>query len=136
MTAGQWPSHRAKNASAHEWQLSSNLRVTNRTWQHAKMGARVAIESGPRDFPLDDEPAPSGRAPGTRATDGYAAQIVKSTDGGETWTSLFTDTGNFYFNEIDCFDGEGPPPACLESMPRRARTHTCTHAQSRRERLR
>ena len=32
------------------------------------------------------------------------AQIVKTTDGGETWTSVFEDEGNFYLNGIDCLD--------------------------------
>lgn len=36
------------------------------------------------------------------AADGYAAQIVKTTDGGETWESQFFQNGSFYFNEIDC----------------------------------
>jgi len=35
---------------------------------------------------------------------GWKAQIVKTSDGGKTWTSLFYDEGNFYFNEIDCAD--------------------------------
>jgi len=33
---------------------------------------------------------------------GWKAQIVKTTDGGVTWTSLFFDEGNFYFNQITC----------------------------------
>jgi len=37
---------------------------------------------------------------------GWKAQIVKTTDGGVTWTSLFFDEGNFYFNQIDCADSE------------------------------
>jgi len=34
--------------------------------------------------------------------DGYKAQISKSTDGGKTWTSVFSENGTFYFNGIDC----------------------------------
>jgi photosystem II stability/assembly factor-like uncharacterized protein len=35
-------------------------------------------------------------------------QIVKSTDGGATWTSQFFNNGtlNLYFNGIDCYDAE------------------------------
>jgi len=33
---------------------------------------------------------------------GYAAAISKTADGGKTWTTVFNDTGNFYFNDIDC----------------------------------
>lgn len=32
----------------------------------------------------------------------YSAQIAKTTDGGATWTSQFSQNGTFYFNEIDC----------------------------------
>ncbi len=35
----------------------------------------------------------------------YKAQIVKSSDGGNTWTSQFySDSLNLYFNGIDCYD--------------------------------
>eukprot|EP00039_Didymoeca_costata_P017967 m.331551 g.331551 ORF g.331551 m.331551 type:complete len:417 (-) comp16753_c0_seq1:51-1301(-) len=33
---------------------------------------------------------------------GYAAEILKTVDGGQTWQSLFSKNGSFYFNEIDC----------------------------------
>lgn len=41
-------------------------------------------------------------APQQDAADGYVAQIVKTVDGGATWTSVFQENGTFYFNEIDC----------------------------------
>jgi len=33
---------------------------------------------------------------------GYKAQIVKTTDGGKTWTTVFAQNNTFYFNGIDC----------------------------------
>ena len=33
---------------------------------------------------------------------GYKAQLVKTTDGGNTWTTLFAQNDTFYFNGIDC----------------------------------
>jgi hypothetical protein len=36
--------------------------------------------------------------------DGYVAFISKTTDGGRTWTRVFYQTTNFYFNGIDCSD--------------------------------
>ncbi|EGD79233.1 hypothetical protein PTSG_09954 [Salpingoeca rosetta] len=33
---------------------------------------------------------------------GYKAQIVKTTDGGNTWSTLFAQNDTFYFNGIDC----------------------------------
>ena len=32
----------------------------------------------------------------------YTAAIVKTTDGGKTWTTLFQDESSYYFNAIDC----------------------------------
>ena len=34
----------------------------------------------------------------------FVAEIAKSTDGGKTWSNVFEDVGNFYFNGIDCLD--------------------------------
>jgi len=96
MTAGQWPEH--SNASSREVQLSSNLRVTNRSWG-GQFGSRIGVETGARAHPIVEAGAPPPPPP-----TGYAAQIVKSTDGGNTWTTLMTDMDNFYFNEINCFD--------------------------------
>ena len=45
-------------------------------------------------------PAPKAGA----STDGYAAQIFRTTDGGKTFKSVFEDTGNFYLNGIECTD--------------------------------
>lgn len=43
--------------------------------------------------------------PDSVATNGtYTAELWKSTDGGSTWKNLLTDEGNFYFNDIHCFD--------------------------------
>ena len=106
MTAGQWPEH--SNASSREVQLSSNLRVTNRSWG-GQFGSRIGVETGARAHPIVEAGAPPPPPP-----TGYAAQIVKSTDGGNTWTTLMTDMDNFYFNEINCFDG-----ACLPRPPPR-----------------
>jgi photosystem II stability/assembly factor-like uncharacterized protein len=39
-------------------------------------------------------------------TDGYAAQIVKTSDGGKTWETQFAQNGTFYFNGIDCTSTE------------------------------
>jgi hypothetical protein len=41
----------------------------------------------------------SAAAPST-----WEAQIAKTTDGGKTWSTVFTKVGAFYFNEIECTD--------------------------------
>jgi len=33
---------------------------------------------------------------------GYAASVIKTSDGGQTWTKVYEDLGNFYTNAIDC----------------------------------
>jgi len=33
---------------------------------------------------------------------GYLAQLLKTVDGGKTWTSQFESSGLFYFNQIGC----------------------------------
>lgn len=38
------------------------------------------------------------------APEGYVAGIAKTTDGGKTWTTVFSKMGEFYFNGIDCWD--------------------------------
>jgi photosystem II stability/assembly factor-like uncharacterized protein len=40
---------------------------------------------------------------------GYSAAITKSTDGGKTWTSVYVDNTDFYFNEISCWS----PTLCV-----------------------
>jgi len=72
-------------------ELTSQLRVV-----HAPDGSRK-MEVGPIASPIhtnDDPPT----------NNSYNAELLKSTDGGKTWESLFFDEGNFYFNDIDCFD--------------------------------
>eukprot|EP00658_Telonema_sp_P-2_P047261 TRINITY_DN3588_c0_g1_i2.p1 TRINITY_DN3588_c0_g1~~TRINITY_DN3588_c0_g1_i2.p1 ORF type:complete len:358 (-),score=103.60 TRINITY_DN3588_c0_g1_i2:91-1164(-) len=84
-TAGQWPASPSPSPSS-VVHLSRNLRVIL-----DRDGASHKWELGP--------------ANGTAANNGtYTAEIWKSVDGGKNWTNLFADSGNFYFNDIDCFD--------------------------------
>jgi hypothetical protein len=39
-------------------------------------------------------------------SNGYIAEISKTSDGGKTWSTVYNNTGNFYFNAIDCWDTE------------------------------
>jgi photosystem II stability/assembly factor-like uncharacterized protein len=49
---------------------------------------------------------------------GYSAEIARTTDGGKTWATVFSNFGAFYFNGIECAsaqdccavaEDEGPP---------------------------
>lgn len=52
-------------------------------------------ELGPLKFNANDDPP-------TNYT--YTAELWKSVDGGKTWKNLIADQGNYYFNDIHCFD--------------------------------
>lgn len=39
--------------------------------------------------------------------DGYAAQLARTTDGGKTWATVFSDFGDYYFNGIGEEEGAG-----------------------------
>eukprot|EP00054_Salpingoeca_dolichothecata_P031384 m.263347 g.263347 ORF g.263347 m.263347 type:complete len:503 (+) comp26885_c0_seq1:88-1596(+) len=55
------------------------------------------------EFQNADGSFPRSYTPPTKPqTDGYAAQITKTTDGGQTWKTVFAENGTFYFNEISC----------------------------------
>jgi len=85
ISAGMWGSTEPKNASvAHE--LSAHINVH---------------KNGKKSF--------SKRV--LAPTPGWIAQIVKTKDGGQTWTSSFVDEGNMYFNGISC----GSETSCCAS---------------------
>jgi hypothetical protein len=82
-TAGTWPS--ASQPRDDLFEMSSNLRVLR-----SKSG-EVNYELGPN---MNIEPA----------NNSYIAELWKSADGGKTWKNLINDFGNYYFNDIHCFD--------------------------------
>jgi len=93
VTAGMWPS--ASAAPAHTRGLTANLRVARHDFGAvAGGGSLVSLEQGVL-APL---------ANNANNASGYTGELWKSSDGGKTWKSLVSDEGNFYFNEIDCFD--------------------------------
>lgn len=80
ISAGMWPSN-ISSTDADEIALSSRLSVNKKT--------------GKRSL------KPLTAAAGAQV-DGWIGQIARTSDAGKTWTSLFVDTGNLYFNQIDC----------------------------------
>jgi len=87
LTAGRWPSSdKTASEPTAVRELSRNLRVHS-----GKSGATRFGTVGGVAVPKDD-------------VSGYTAELWKSIDGGETWTSMISDEGNFYFNDIHCVD--------------------------------
>ena len=59
-----------------------------------KLSARVHLKQFGADF----------KASKANSVSGYPGAISKTTDAGATWTQVFDSEGQFYFNEINCFD--------------------------------
>jgi photosystem II stability/assembly factor-like uncharacterized protein len=91
LSAGQWPS--SKRGSVQRADGSSHVEIT----QNLRI---ISGQDGSRRMEL----GPVARSNDHPANETYNAELLKSTDGGNTWTSLFSDEGNFYFNDIDCID--------------------------------
>jgi len=91
MSAGFWPD--SSPAPEGSKRLSKRLTLS-------EQGIKV-------NSPLTDKPVVSGPAADddAGAPTGYTAQVVKTTDGGETWTSVFNPPNpNYYLNGISCWN--------------------------------
>jgi photosystem II stability/assembly factor-like uncharacterized protein len=87
-TAGQWPSKSNSSSSpvSEMYELTSRLRVVR------KLDNKYAYEVGAKSEVTNNDNTT------------YTAELWKSTDGGKTWKNLIADKGNYYFNDIHCFD--------------------------------
>lgn len=82
VTAGNWPEAPSPSPSPQYKRVSQRLRINLETYKYERVESPgVAASNG---------------------TDGYNAVILKTADAGKTWTKQFQDSGNFYFNEVDC----------------------------------
>jgi len=64
---------------------------------------REAVANDTTVFEEEEEVvAESAEGVGVIPPPGWNAQIVKSTDGGQTWVSQYWNTSYFYFNQITC----------------------------------
>ena len=84
VTGGAWPgvAHGGRYSKGDAYfHLSQDIRIKVESGTMEKMMERPAI--------MDDDT-------------GYSAVIAATRDGGKTWELQFNDTGNFYFNQIDC----------------------------------
>jgi photosystem II stability/assembly factor-like uncharacterized protein len=90
-TAGSWPSDNTERivqqGSKKIHRMAQHLRLV-----HDEDTDEQKFEMGAEERSSNDDPA------------GYVAELWKSTDGGDTWTNLITDEGNYYFNDVHCID--------------------------------
>jgi hypothetical protein len=96
VTFGNWPessTRRTSNADG-SWRKELSARVTvgrdssGKLYRHARNVATAKVGST----------SSSGSNNGC----GYSAAIMRTTDGGHTWTTPYMSATNFYFNGIDC----------------------------------
>jgi photosystem II stability/assembly factor-like uncharacterized protein len=91
-TAGSWPSSdpskrfESQGAETHR-QLTRMLKLVSNE------------ETGASRYEFTQESSPK-----TNDDDTYVAELWKSSDGGETWKSLLSNSGDFYFNDVHCAD--------------------------------
>jgi len=91
MTAGSWPSDSLEQV------VQKGDKKVHRMAQHLRLVQDLT--TGATSYELgaeatnDDPPANT-----------YVGELWKSTDGGDTWKSLLTNEGDYYFNDIHCFD--------------------------------
>jgi len=86
ISAGEWPDNGAADKAEHAT-IVKHLSRRVSLYQHLDGTMRHELHA-PRPVAKD-------------AAGSWRAQIVKSTDAGNTWTSVFYETG-FYFNQIAC----------------------------------
>jgi hypothetical protein len=93
-TAGEWPKQ-SNSASVGSYAFSARWTLT----PHATTKQVSAVPTYGK--------LTTKHAEAIGASTGYKMQIVKSADGGNTWTSQFySDSLPLYFNGIDCYDAE------------------------------
>jgi photosystem II stability/assembly factor-like uncharacterized protein len=93
LSAGQWPETGRKNGQGIK-HLTERISMERVNGEDNSINYRV-------NYRLYDEAAPS-RIQKQNDNNTYIAAIVKTTDAGATWQTVFYDAGNFYFNAISC----------------------------------
>lgn len=82
VSAGSWPSNNKNDDLMH-----GEMSITQ----------RIAVHTTERTMRFRN-PSKSDEA------SGYVAGLAKTTDGGKSWELVFSKMGEFYFNDIDCWD--------------------------------
>lgn len=83
ITSGNYPGYVSYNSDGDYYRMSQRIRIQKRT---NKLPPVVKFYSA------------------SLRQEGYLGAISKTTDGGLTWTKVFDSDGQYYFNQISCFD--------------------------------
>ena len=90
VSMGSWPKSNDDESQFHlsQGETFSRCPKTGKVSRHVR-----------NPFKTEDADAVSGKG-----CTSFSAMIVKTTDGGNTWTTQFSQATNFYFNAIDCLN--------------------------------
>jgi len=95
---GAFPSDTTWYVSAGHWPYDSTLNKET----HTPLSARVHMSKDTAQAShLTGLQGPPPAAPGDGDGDGYIGAIAKTTDGGQTWSQVYS-TDSYYFNAIHC----------------------------------
>jgi photosystem II stability/assembly factor-like uncharacterized protein len=89
LTAGMWPDSTGRTVRTPTTTTRKLSQKVSLEYNHVTGRTRHILNKN-RSF--DKNPS----------NDGYTAAITKTTDSGKTWTTVYVDNGNFYFNAISC----------------------------------
>ncbi len=81
------------------WYLAAGGWPVSKTVGQVQLTDRIFVDETTGAFSFRNESLASAKGLGKS---GNSAEILKTTDGGLTFTSVFTDVGSFYFNGIHC----------------------------------
>jgi len=117
VTAGHWPNDNSPptpESILEEYPLSSAITYKKNAKSKGKVGMYPSL-TRPWTSPAlevdgdntlgtesQQQQQQHGRVDGVIPPPGWNAQIVKTTDGGQTWTSQYYNSSYFYFNQITC----------------------------------
>jgi hypothetical protein len=107
VTAGHWPNDNSPptpESIQEEFALSSAITYKKTPGSKGKVGMYPSLTrpwTAQNEVDVDSQ-ADSGGDDGVIPPPGWNAQIVKTTDGGQTWTSQYYNSSYFYFNQISC----------------------------------
>lgn len=95
---GSFPSATTWYVSMGNWPHETDAKLEN--WSVVRVSSRLSVT-----FNVLNEGVPLIQFMSARHLQGtFPGAIAKTTDGGHTWTKVFDSNGQFYFNQIDCFD--------------------------------